>query len=140
MESLLDSLIYRNIFDVTELALDLTNINIENKDKRFRVKSSFLVISRRQKNRVVNGLSLVSKDKRLNFIIGCFMENCELIKKRIVIIDELSPDTKKNACEEIEKFNNEKITKLKEDWRMQSLDSLSEESLKEEIRKWKMWK
>lgn len=139
MESLLDGLVYRNLFDTTELALDLVNINIRDKDKRLRVRDSFLVISRRQKNRVINGLLEIPKDKRMEFVVGCFVENVDKLKHRIMTIEELSKDTRIVACEEIDKLNSEKIKQVKEMWTRRGLDILTEAQWISEIKNWKMF-
>jgi hypothetical protein len=139
-ESLLDFLVYRNIFDVTELALDLVNINIADKDKRLRIKQSFLIITRRQKNRIITGLAYVDPDKRLPFIIGCFKENSDLIKKRVAIVGDISVDVRKNAYEEIDKFTEEKIAYVSEVWKEKALDLLSQKQILQEISNWRTWK
>lgn len=137
--SILDSIIYRNLFSVTELALDLVNINIGNQDKRIRIKSAFLIISRRQKNRIMDGLSHIKQAERLKFVAGCFHENSNLLKKRIAIISEITDDIRKSSYEELDKFTEEVLDEVAKAWVENMIDGLTDEQMNEEIRKWKSW-
>jgi len=139
-ESLLDSIVYRNMFDITELLLDLCNINIGNAEKRNRIKQAFLMITRRQKNRVITGFLQINNTKRLDFLTGCFRENTDLLKKRVAIIEDLSEDLRTKICEETDKYTNEVIAKVESIWKEKGLDLLTETQMKEEISCWKSWK
>lgn len=136
-DALLDSMIYRNIFSITEVALETTNINIGNIEKRNRIKSSFLTITRRQKNRIMDGLMVVPKEKRLSFIIGCFKENSTLLKQRIEILEELSLETKALCCTEIDKYTDEKIQLIDGLWKENQLDNFTELQMKDAVDNWK---